>query len=209
MPQIVRHDDAAGGYARKLGVPKARARYTLASTIRRRGAGRVDTNFLPYTDLERLEPGCCCPAFDPTQWDKLDLHFRDKLFVHVRTRSLFHIPLDMSAVFFATWEAIQAAGAEDCRYAVLSNDESKWHGEHYFAVTKEVPGLHNVTLSGNFTTRVFEGPYRDAYIWVNEMREDIALMGHRMGRLFFYYTTCPKCAERRGKNYVVGVGEVI
>jgi hypothetical protein len=169
----------------------------------------LNTNFLPYTNLDLLEPGCCCPAFDPKAWDQLDLHFRDKLFVHFRTRSLFHIPLNMSAAFFDTWEAIKAAGAEDGQFAILSNDESKWRGEHYFAVTKEVPGLHNVRLTGDFVTRVFEGPYRDAYIWVNEMREDIALMGHRMGRLFFYYTTCPKCAERRGKNYVVGVGEVV
>ena len=169
----------------------------------------MDTNFLPLTDLGRRDPGCCCPPFDPAQWDKLDLNFRDKLFVRVRTRSLFHIPLNMSAVFYRTWDAITAAGAEDNRFAILSNDESLWHADHYFTVTKAVPGLDTVTLSGSFVTRVFEGPYRDAYVWVREMRTDIGEMGRKMGQLYFYYTSCPRCAERRGRNYVVGIGEVL
>lgn len=166
-------------------------------------------NNIPCTDFNKLEPGYCCPAFDPAAWDKLELHFKDKQFVHATTRSLFHIPLNIAKVFARTWGAVAAAGAGDPEFIVLSNDCSPWRGQHYFAVTKEVPGLDNVTLTGNFITRVFEGRYRDARLWVNEMREDIALMGRTMGRLFFYYTSCPKCAEKRGKNYVVGVGEVI
>ena len=169
----------------------------------------METNLLPRTDLNRLEDGCCCPPFDPKAWHLLDLHFQDKLFVRARTRSLFHIPLNMSAVFFHTWAAIKAADAADSRFAILTDDQSLWHGEHYFAVTKDVPGLETVRLSGDFITRVFEGPYRDAYVWVREMTEDIADMGRRMGRLYFYYATCPKCAEKRGQNYVVGIGEVL
>jgi len=169
----------------------------------------VDTNRLPATDLSQLEPGCCCLPFKPGAWDKLDLHFRGKRFVRARTRSLFHIPLNMAPVFARTWEAVSAAGAADSEFVILSDDESLWRGEHYFSVTKDVPGLDNVRLTGDYVTRVFEGPYRDAYIWVGEMRADVAEMGAKMGRLFFYYTTCPKCAERRGKNYVVGVAEVV
>jgi hypothetical protein len=169
----------------------------------------MDTNQLPVTDFSTLEPGCCCPPFDPKAWDKLSLTFDNKFFVRVKTRSLLHIPLNMSPVFARTWATIKAAGAEDVRFAVLTDDSSLWRGWHYFPVTKDVPGIENVRLSGRFVTRVFEGPYRDAYVWVREMREDIALTGHRMGRLFFFYTTCPKCAARRAHNYVVGIGETL
>jgi hypothetical protein len=167
------------------------------------------TNQLPFTDFGSLESGFCCPPFDPVAWDRLDLTFDAKRFVRVRTRSLFHIPLNMSPVFAAAWAKIKAAGAEDAQFAILSDDSSMWRGEHFFPVTKDVPGLETVFLSGRFVTRVFDGPYRDAYIWVGEMREDIALTGRRMGRLFFYYTSCPACAERRGHNYAVGIGEVL
>ena len=169
----------------------------------------MDTNRLPVTDLSKLESGYCCPEFKPGDWDHLDLHFRNKRFVRARTRSLFHIPLNMAPVFARTWDAVKAAGADDPEFVILSDDESMWHGEHFFSVTKDVPGLDNVRLTGDYVTRVFEGPYRDAYIWVGEMRADVAEMGRNMGRLFFSYTTCPQCAERRGKNYVVGIAEVL
>ncbi|MGE5758418.1 MAG: hydrolase [Sideroxydans sp.] len=29
-----------------------------------------------------------------------------------------------------------------------------------------------------------------------------------MRKLYFYYTTCPKCAKKYGKNYVVILAEV-
>ena len=28
------------------------------------------------------------------------------------------------------------------------------------------------------------------------------------GRVFFWYTTCPKCAKAYGENYVVGLAEI-
>lgn len=169
----------------------------------------METNQLPLSDLNSLQPGFCCPKFDPAAWEHLDLHFRNKPFVRARTRSFLHIPLNMAPVLARTWAAVKQAGADDRQFVILTDDASLWRGVHYVSVTKEVPGQDNVTLSGDFTTRVFEGPYRDAYVWVREMRDAVEESGRRMGRLFFYYTTCPKCAEARGKNYVVGVAEVV
>lgn len=168
----------------------------------------MDTNRLPLTDLDDLEPGCCCPRFDPARWDGLELRFTDKCFVRCTTRNFLHVPLNMGAVLRRAWNAIKAAGAQTAEFVILSDDSSFWRGVHYITIAKEVPGEDNVTLSGDFFTHVFEGPYRDAYIWVNEMRDFAQRRGGRMGRLFFYYTTCPKCAEKRGKNYVVGIAEL-
>jgi hypothetical protein len=65
-------------------------------------------------------------------------------------------------------------------------------------------------LSGDFITRVFEGPYRKVKDWTHEM--EIAAKahghGHEAKRVFMFYTTCPKCAKVYGNNYVVGVAEV-
>lgn len=169
----------------------------------------MELNQLPQTKFIDLESGYCCPKFDPALWDNLDLHFRQKPFVCATTVCLFHIPLNMKSVFAHTMNAIQEAGAETGRFAVFSDDQSLWHSKHYFAVEKAVPGLHNVTLTGDYLTRVFSGPYSDAYIWVGEMRETVEKSGFEMGNLFFYYTTCPKCAERRGANYVVAIAEQV
>jgi hypothetical protein len=35
------------------------------------------------------------------------------------------------------------------------------------------------------------------------MRDHVAARGRTLERLYFGYTTCPKCAKAYGKNYVV------
>ena len=58
-------------------------------------------------------------------------------------------------------------------------------------------------LSGTFLTKVFEGPYQDVGTWAEEMREYVKSKGRALKKMYFSYTTCPKCAKAYGKNYVV------
>lgn len=168
----------------------------------------METNALPRFDQSDKPTGCCA-RFKPEGWDGQDLHFRDKLFVKARTRSLFHIPLNMGRVFPKTFRAIEDARASsDDNFIVLSRDKSAWTGEHYFAVTREVPGQEMVRMSGDFLTRVFEGPYRDMPKWEKQLEEAVRARGKELKGSYFFYTTCPKCARFYGKNYVVGVVEV-
>jgi hypothetical protein len=168
----------------------------------------MDTNRVPSQDMSTSETGCC-PKFDPAPWDDQELHFRDKLFVKGKTVQFLHMPLNMKGMMARVWKKIRAAGADPAdEFLVLSCDPSPWRGEHYFAVTKEVPGLDNVKLSGDFVTKIFEGPFRDAGKWAREAGEFAASKGRQMNRLFFYYTTCPGCAEHYGKNYVVALAQV-
>lgn len=168
----------------------------------------METNALPKYD-QSDKPTGCCPRFTPEGWDGQELHFRDKLFVKARTHSLFHVPLNMGTVFAKTFRAIEGASAtSDDNFLVLSRDPSAWIGEHYFAVTREVPGQETVRMSGDFLTKVFEGPYRDAPKWERELEDYVRGQGKTLKRSYFFYTTCPKCAKVYGKNYVVGVAEV-
>ena len=168
----------------------------------------METNQVPRQDMSGSETGCC-PKFDPALWDDQVLHFEDKLFVKGRTIQFLHLPLNMNRMMTRVWEKIRAAGAEPGdQFLVLSCDPSPWRGEHYFAATKEVAGLENVRLSGDFLVKVFEGPFRQAVQWAREMGEFAAAKGRPMQRLFMYYTTCPRCAKEYGKNYVVGFAQV-
>lgn len=58
-------------------------------------------------------------------------------------------------------------------------------------------------LSGTFLTRVYEGPYRNMRKWIGEMKSFVQGKGKALRKLLFFYTTCPKCAKKYGKNYVV------
>lgn len=168
----------------------------------------METNTLPAFDMSVNTTGCC-PKFNPDGWDDQDLHFRDKPFVRAKTRSILHMPINMGSVFSRVQNHIKAsdaAGAED--YFVLSRDTSAWRSEHLFAVPGPVPDEEMTSLSGDFVTKVFEGPYRHVRAWEKQLRQAVRARGSDPKGIHFFYTTCPKCAKAYGKNYVVGVAEV-
>lgn len=168
----------------------------------------METNALPKIDMSINETGCC-PKFDPEGWDGRHLHFKDMPFVRATTRSLLHVPINMGTVFTRVQQNIEDAGAAPTDgYLVLSRDLSSTEAEHLFAVSRDVPQEEMVTLSGEYMTRVFEGPYRHAKNWVHDMEVAAEAAGHTAKRVFMFYTTCPKCARAYGKNYIVGIAEI-
>lgn len=168
----------------------------------------MEINVLPKYDMSD-NPTKCCPRFKPEGWDEQELHFKDKLFVKAKTRSIFHIPINMGSVFPKTISAIENVKAKDENdYIVLSYDPSAWTGEHYFSVNKTVPGQEMVHMTGDYLTKVFEGPYKNAPKWEKEMEIFVKSKGKHVKKTYFFYTTCPKCAKYYGKNYMVAVSEV-
>ena len=168
----------------------------------------MQINETPHFDKSDNPTGCC-PRFQPGPWENQELHFEHKPFVHASTISLFHIPLNMGSVFGKTWDSIEKAHAAKGSFLVLTHDASPWHAEHYFAVDNDVPGAEMVHLDGTFLTKVFEGPFSDSRKWCTEMRSMVEEKGKQLDTLYFFYTTCPRCAKVYGKNYVVGLAKVV
>jgi hypothetical protein len=158
------------------------------------------------THMTTQETTECCPKFEPAPWDDKQITWQDKLFLKDRVRSFLHIPLNFGAVMKRSMAAIQAAGAVPDEVIVLSDENSLWGADVYIAITKEIPGARTSTLSGTFVTKVFEGPYQNMRKWVEEMKTFVQGKGRALQKLFFFYTTCPKCAKKWGKNYVVILG---
>ncbi len=150
----------------------------------------------------------CCPTFDPAPWDEKTIAWEGKLFVKDRVRSFLHIPLNFGAVMTRNMTRIRAAGAEAKEQIVLSDENSLWGADVYIHVAKEVPGAVTAPISGEFLSKVFEGPFKDIPKWVAAMKEFVASKGKTMKKLYFFYTTCPKCAKEYGRNYVVLLAEV-
>jgi len=91
---------------------------------------------------------------------------------------------------------------------MLSDENSLWGADVYIAVSKDVPGAEMARISGTFLSRVFEGPYKDIRKWVAQMKDYVTSKKKAMEKLYFFYTTCPKCAQTYGKNYVVLLAKV-
>lgn len=168
----------------------------------------MKTNATPVYDRGENPTGCC-PRFKPAGWDGQELHFKDKPFARATTLSLFHIPLNMAQVYKKTSEAIEGAHAyDDNQILVLSRELSPWSAEHLFAVDHDVPGVEMTRLTGDYRTKVFEGPFKDAPTWEKALEAEAAKNHEAVEKTYFFYTTCPKCAKAYGENYVVGVAKV-
>ncbi|HBP37577.1 MAG TPA: hypothetical protein DD640_02330 [Clostridiales bacterium] len=160
-------------------------------------------NALPKNDPSNSETGCC-PRFQPEAWNEKTFVLDNMLFAKASARSVLHVPLNMNKVMAEAMKAIRAAGAElPDDYLVLSRDASPWRSDHFFRVTRKVPELERTFISGTFMTKVFEGPFNKVPQWMKDMEAYVASRGKKAEGFYAFYTTCPKCAEVYGKNYVV------
>ena len=156
---------------------------------------------------EESETGCC-PRFNPEPWDEKEVTFQEKLFVKDHVRSFMHIPLNFGKVMVRNVERIKEAGALVPLPVMLSDEKSLWGADIYIAVSKEVPGAKMARISGTFLAKVFEGPYKDVGKWAKEMKAYVKSKAREIKKMYFFYTTCPKCAKFYGKNYTVILAKV-
>jgi hypothetical protein len=154
----------------------------------------------------------CCPEFDGAPWDGKTHVWREKPFIKESIPVFFHIPWPpmIGRLMGRMWGMAQKADAapEMKDFLMLTADPTPWRSEWYLSVAKEVPDAENVKLSGTFFTRVFDGPYKAVPKWIKVMDEHLAAEGKKAKDYYFYYTSCPKCAKRRGHNYVVMFAQI-
>jgi len=158
--------------------------------------------------VSKFNPDECCPRFEPRPWQDREIRWEGKLFLKDRVRCFLHIPLNFGGVMRRSMALIEAADAEAQEVIVLADENSLWGADVYIAIAKDIPGARTATLSGTYLTRVFEGPYRNMRSWIAEMKAYVQAKGRSLEKLLFYYTTCPKCAKKYGKNYVVILAQV-
>jgi len=150
----------------------------------------------------------CCPKFDPGAWDEKILEWENKSFVKSRVLTLFYAPLNYGFVMKNIYQKVEKAGAKVLDNMVLSANTSLWKMDVFAAVDGEVEGVENVTMSGKFFSKVYEGPYMNMKSWIDDFDLYVKQKSMNIGKMYMWYTTCPKCSKKWGKNYVVIVGEV-
>ena len=150
----------------------------------------------------------CCPPFNPAPWDDKMTAWEGKKFIKDKVFTLFYMPLNFGQVMKRLDKSIRDAGATMVDNLGLSDHTSMWNMDIYLAVDREVPAAHNTTLSGNFYSKVYEGPFQNTGKWMKDIVALTNSKGMKIKKWYMWYTTCPKCAKKYGKNYVVILGEV-
>lgn len=157
---------------------------------------------------QTIKPTGCCDPFNPEPWQDKEITWKDKIFVKDHVTSFLHIPLNMGQKVIKNMKLIEKAKAEAPQQLMLTDEKSLWGADIYIDVSKNVPGAKMATISETFLTKVFEGPYQNVGRWAKEMQEHVSNKGKKLEKLFFSYTTCPKCAKAYDKNYVVLFAQV-
>ena len=157
----------------------------------------------PQPTVEEVKSTGCCPPFDPTPWEEKEIIWNNKLFVKDHILSFYHMPLTLNGKVKKNIKLIVKAQAGAPDYLMLVDEKSKWGADIYIEVSKDVPRAQMTSISGTFLTKVFEGPYKNIGIWAQEMDDYVKSKGKTLNKLYYFYTTCPKCAKSYGKNYVV------
>jgi len=153
----------------------------------------------------------CCPPFNASFWDEKTNVWQDKPFITDNVVQVLHIPLNIGRVIRRMWKRVTDAGAalpaEEC--LILAYDPSPWKSELLVAVAREVPGAKNVMLTGEFVSKVFEGPYCSVPKWLRTMEGYLAGVNKRARRYYVHFASCPKCARHYGKNYAVVFAQLV
>jgi hypothetical protein len=150
----------------------------------------------------------CCPEFDPAPWDGKVIEWSNKQFIKDKVFTIFYMPVTFGALMKRLDERVREAGATIPDGLCLSDHTSKWNMDVYLAVDKEIPDAVNVQLSGKFLSKVYEGPFKNTGKWCKDFENYARNEGMEIKKWYMWYTTCPKCAKKYGKNYVAILAEV-
>jgi hypothetical protein len=150
----------------------------------------------------------CCPKFDPKPWDDKVFEWENKKFIKDKVCTLFYMPMNFGNVIKRMNAKVEKAGANMPDWLCLSDNTSKWNMDIYLAVDKEVADAENISLSGKFLSKVYEGNFKETGKWMKDFQSFAKQKGFEIEKWYMWYTTCPKCAKKYGKNYVVFIAKI-
>lgn len=149
----------------------------------------------------------CCQEFDPRPWNKKVITWNEKKFIKARVFTLFYMPINFGQVILRILKIAKEQKVKLQRIC-LSDHTSKWNMDIYVAVDKEMSGYENVRMTGQFLSKVYEGDFRETGNWCADFEKFAKTKNTKIKKMYMFYTTCPACAKKYGRNYVVIIGKI-
>lgn len=150
----------------------------------------------------------CCPQFKPEPWDDKIVDWNNKKFIKDKVFTIFYIPLNFDTAMNRLTNKADKANANTSTELCLSEHTSLWNTNVYFAVDKEIKDADNVALSGKYLSKVFEGDFKDTGKWYKDFEQFAKNKRMNLKKTYSWHTTCPKCAKKYEKNYIVLLGQI-
>lgn len=155
----------------------------------------------------------CCPLFNPEKWDNKEFNWNKKPFIKESMPTFFHIPFPPMIgkkimKMCETSEKSQKALKKKEDILLLFQDPHAFKSEIFLSVTGKVPSANNVTISGTFHSKVFDGPYNAIPKFMKEMDKYLEEKEKKAKKYYVHYAYCPKCSKEKGHNYMILFAEI-
>lgn len=157
---------------------------------------------------ESQDEQICCPKFDPEPWDDKLLHWDNKKFIKESVFTLFYMPINFGKAMIKLNKLVTDANAVIPDWLALSDHTSMWNMDIYLEVDRDIVGTETHILTGDFYSKVYEGSFQNTDKWCKDFIGIVKSKGMTMKKMYMWYTTCPKCAKKYGKNYVTIIASV-
>ena len=158
--------------------------------------------------MTEITPTGCCPPFDPTPWNDQIIEWYDKLFIKDKVFCILNMPVNFGKVITRIMSKADKHAVTVPDAMCLSDHTSAWNMDVFVAVDKKIPDAKNVKITGKFYCRVYEGDFRKTGEWISDFKKTSSEKHFSTGKMYMWYTTCPKCAKKYGKNYVVILSKI-
>lgn len=158
-------------------------------------------------ESEIKETGCC-PIFDQTKWDNQVIEWNDKKFIKRNVFTLFYMPINFGSVITKMFNNITLSSGICEDNLTLAYHKNPWKMELYLAVDREIPDEENVTLSGKYFVRSYDGPFGKTGSFMKEFENEAKIKGHNLEKIYLWYAYCPKCAKVYGHNFINIFGKI-
>lgn len=91
---------------------------------------------------------------------------------------------------------------------ILFADPSAFKSEIYLTVKNHIDNENNVTLSGTFISKVFDGGYNNIPKYIKQIEQYLNTINKKAKKYYIHYAYCPKCAKKFGHNYMIFFAEI-
>lgn len=157
---------------------------------------------------EILNQNECCPPFNTDKWHDKYFEWNNKKFATADVFTIFYAPMNFGSVITKLIQKVEKNDASVLDFICLSDHTSKWNMKILLEVDRDIPKAEMKTLSGKFYSKVYEGHFKNTRSWCDDFENGLKKSGHKIKKMYMWYTTCPKCAKKYGKNYVAILGEI-
>jgi len=145
----------------------------------------------------------CCPPFNPSLWDNQKFIWDNKMFIKDKVFCVLNMPINFGSVITRMMKLLENSKANSPDSLCLSEQTSVWNMNLYLSVDKIVNEARNTAITGSVYSKVYEGNFNKTGEWIKDFESKMKEYGLQYSKLYLWYTTCPKCAKKYGKNYTV------